>query len=94
MVYVYMSIYIYGVCISILLVYIHYIQHVYSLLVLSQLWIFSNTYILSLSILLVQNLVDACKSQGVTCGVYSSSSQWSSIFGSTSYSYGSNLPLW
>jgi hypothetical protein len=30
----------------------------------------------------------------VKCGVYSSSSQWSAIFGSTSYSYGSNLPLW
>ena len=61
---------------------------------LEELWIFSNIYIISLSISLVQNLVDACKSQGVKCGVYSSSSQWSSIFGSTSFSYGSNLPLW
>ena len=41
-----------------------------------------------------ENLVDACKSKSPKCGVYSSSSQWSSIFGSTSYSYGSGLPLW
>lgn len=41
-----------------------------------------------------KNLVDACKSLGVTCGVYSSSSQWSAIFGSTSYVYGNSLPLW
>lgn len=41
-----------------------------------------------------QNLVDACTSSGYNCGVYSSYSQWSAIFGSTSYSYGSTLPLW
>lgn len=41
-----------------------------------------------------ESLVDACKSKSPKCGVYSSSSQWSAIFGSTSYSYGSNLPLW
>lgn len=41
-----------------------------------------------------QELVDACGSLGIRCGVYSSSSQWSSIFGSTSYSYGSSNPLW
>ena len=35
-------------------------------------------------------LVDSCATYGVDCGVYSSSSQWSSIFGSTSYSYGSS----
>ena len=41
-----------------------------------------------------QSLVDACKSSGYQCGVYSSASQWSAIFGSLSYAYGSNLPLW
>lgn len=41
-----------------------------------------------------KSLVDACNSSGYKCGVYSSSSQWSAIFGSTSFSYGSNLPLW
>jgi len=43
-----------------------------------------------------QGLVDACKSTAGAskCGVYSSASQWSAIFGSTSYSYGSDLPLW
>jgi len=41
-----------------------------------------------------QNLKDSCATYGVTCGVYSSSSQWSSIFGSTTYSYASDLPLW
>ncbi len=38
--------------------------------------------------------MDSCATCGVKCGVYSSSSQWSSIFGSTTYSYGANLPLW
>jgi len=42
-----------------------------------------------------QALVDACNATaGVRCGVYSSYYQWESIFGSTSYAYGSNLPLW
>lgn len=41
-----------------------------------------------------KSLVDACKSSGYSCGVYSSSSQWSAIFGSTSFSYGASLPLW
>lgn len=41
-----------------------------------------------------QELVAACKSTASACGVYSSSSQWSAIFGSSSYSYGSDLPLW
>lgn len=39
-------------------------------------------------------LVDSCSTYGVTCGVYSSSSQWSALFGSTSFTYGSSLPLW
>ena len=43
-------------------------------------------------------LVDACisesKSYGYHCGVYSSASQWSAIFGSTSYCYGNGLRLW
>lgn len=43
-----------------------------------------------------ENLVDTCKSQVGTknCGIYSSSSQWSAIFGSSSFAYGSDLPLW
>ena len=42
-----------------------------------------------------QNLVNACTSTaGVTCGIYASASQWSAIFGSTSYTYGNNLKLW
>jgi GH25 family lysozyme M1 (1,4-beta-N-acetylmuramidase) len=41
-----------------------------------------------------QNLVNSCSTYGVRCGVYSSYYQWQAIFGSTSYSYGSNLPLW
>eukprot|EP01034_Spumella_vulgaris_P035970 gene35970-44356_t len=39
-------------------------------------------------------LVDSCSTYKVTCGVYSSTSQWSAIFGSTSFSYGSSLKLW
>ena len=42
-----------------------------------------------------QSLVDACKGRtGITCGVYASYYQWESIFGSPSYCYGQNLPLW
>lgn len=43
-----------------------------------------------------QNLVDACKATvgASKCGVYSSSYMWSTVFGSTSYSYGADLPLW
>jgi len=41
-----------------------------------------------------EGLVNACKSKSPKCGVYTSASQWSAIFGSTSYSYGSDLPLW
>ena len=41
-----------------------------------------------------QELVTACKSTASKCGVYSSASQWSAIFGSSSYSFGSDLPLW
>lgn len=41
-----------------------------------------------------QNLVDACKRSGYSCGVYASYYQWQSLFGSTDYEYGSNLPLW
>jgi len=39
-------------------------------------------------------LVDSCATYGVKCGVYSSASQWSAIFGSTSFAYGSSNPLW
>jgi hypothetical protein len=41
-----------------------------------------------------KDLVDACNSTSESCGVYSSSSQWQAIFGSTSFSYMSSLPLW
>jgi GH25 family lysozyme M1 (1,4-beta-N-acetylmuramidase) len=41
-----------------------------------------------------KQLVDACNTYSKSCGVYSSASQWSAIFGSSSFSYGSNLPLW
>lgn len=41
-----------------------------------------------------KQLVQSCSTSGVSCGVYSSSSQWSAIFGSTSFTYGNNLPLW
>jgi hypothetical protein len=39
-------------------------------------------------------LKDSCATYGVKCGVYSSSVQWQSIFGSTSFVYGNELPLW
>jgi len=41
-----------------------------------------------------QQLVDACTSNAPSCGVYTSSNEWQTIFGSTTYSYGSSLPLW
>lgn len=41
-----------------------------------------------------ESLVDACTSSGYTCGVYGSKSQWQELFGSSTYSYGSALPLW
>jgi hypothetical protein len=42
-------------------------------------------------------LRESCDTHKVKCGVYSSKSQWEAIFGSASYSHGSNpssLPLW
>lgn len=41
-----------------------------------------------------QSLVDACKKYAPSCGIYTSKVQWQGIMGSTSYEYGSNLPLW
>ncbi len=41
-----------------------------------------------------QQLVDSCATNGVKCGVYASTYQWEDIFGSTSFVYGNNLPLW
>ena len=45
-----------------------------------------------------EDLVNACivasKTYGYHCGVYSSASQWSAIFGSTSYCFGQGLRLW
>eukprot|EP00981_Chlorochromonas_danica_P014841 scaffold9067_cov169-Ochromonas_danica.AAC.2 len=35
-----------------------------------------------------KSLVDSCSTYGVACGVYSSYYQWSSLFGSTYFSYG------
>jgi len=39
-------------------------------------------------------LVRACTHSGARCGVYASQSQWVALFGSASFSFGSNLPLW
>ena len=39
-------------------------------------------------------LVDACNASKYSCGVYSSANNWNTLFGSTSYTYGSNLPAW
>mmetsp|Transcript_11935 Transcript_11935/g.14442 ORF Transcript_11935/g.14442 Transcript_11935/m.14442 type:complete len:338 (+) Transcript_11935:27-1040(+) len=41
-----------------------------------------------------QSLVDACTSSGYSCGVYGSKYQWEDLFGTSTYSYGSELPLW
>jgi hypothetical protein len=42
-----------------------------------------------------KRLVNACMAtSGVTCGIYSSQSQWVSLFGGSGYAYGSNLALW
>jgi hypothetical protein len=41
-----------------------------------------------------KSLVDACTSSGYDCGVYGSKSQWEELFGSSTFSYGSSLPLW
>jgi GH25 family lysozyme M1 (1,4-beta-N-acetylmuramidase) len=41
-----------------------------------------------------EDLVDSCATYGVTCGIYSSMSQWTAIMGSASYCYGSSYPLW
>jgi hypothetical protein len=44
-----------------------------------------------------KNLVDACSSyssSGIACGVYASASQWSAIFGTTSFVYRNDLLLW
>ena len=41
-----------------------------------------------------ESLVDACRTQAKSCGIYASASQWTALFGSTSYVYGNDLPLW
>lgn len=41
-----------------------------------------------------EEMVKSCSSLGVSCGVYTNKSQWESIFGTSSYVYGNNLPLW
>lgn len=41
-----------------------------------------------------QNLVDACGTYNVDCGIYSSWPQWQQIFGSTKYVYNPQFPLW
>lgn len=40
-----------------------------------------------------KSLKDACSSHA-RCGIYSSYYQWEDIFGSTSFVYGNDLPLW
>jgi hypothetical protein len=39
-------------------------------------------------------LRDSCETYKVPCGVYSSTNEWTTIFGSTSFVYGNDLPLW
>jgi len=39
------------------------------------------------------SLVEGCKTSGITCGVYSSASQWNPIFGAT-FTGGSSMNLW
>jgi len=41
-----------------------------------------------------KQLKNACATYSVSCGVYSSKVQWQAIFGSSTFSYGSELPLW
>ena len=41
-----------------------------------------------------KQLKDACVSSGYKCGVYSSYYQWEDLFGTTSFCYGQELPLW
>jgi len=41
-----------------------------------------------------KQLKDSCGTYGVRCGVYSSASQWSAIFGTLGFVYGNELPLW
>jgi len=41
-----------------------------------------------------QDLVDASRAKFKSVGIYSSYYQWENIFGSTSYVYGHDLPLW
>eukprot|EP01034_Spumella_vulgaris_P028372 gene28374-35217_t len=41
-----------------------------------------------------KDLTASCAKHSVTCGVYSSASQWSAIFGSSSFSHGGDFPLW
>jgi len=39
-------------------------------------------------------LVDGCKASGYACGVYGSKTQWEDLFGSATFSYGTDLPVW
>ena len=41
-----------------------------------------------------KQLKDSCKISEVSCGIYSSIVEWTSIFGSPSFAYGSECPLW
>ncbi len=42
-----------------------------------------------------KKLVDACKATtGVSCGIYTNYNNWLELFGSTSFIYGNDLPLW
>lgn len=41
-----------------------------------------------------KDLVDACKSTNYKCGVYSSANNWQTLFGTTSFVYGNDLPMW
>jgi hypothetical protein len=41
-----------------------------------------------------KQLKDSCGFYGIRCGVYSSTVQWQAIFGSSSFVYGNELPIW
>jgi hypothetical protein len=41
-----------------------------------------------------QGMIDYCRSKSLNCGVYASQSQWISLFGTASYVYGNEYPLW
>ena len=39
-----------------------------------------------------QQMIDYCRSSNLRCGVYASQSQWTALFGSSTYAYGNEYP--